>query len=145
MTRLPPVSKRTDTPFPHPTLLRSLTRSEWRRCYPCRNPQRIRSRNGDQAYREADSGEDREDGEEEGRAEEGGGREIDGEEGRLRGGGTQDAREEEGRSKEDRGEEGRSEEGRNEAEGDREEVRRPQGDEQGSNADRKSTRLNSSH
>src|SRR3546814_5363705 len=66
----------------------ALTRSEWRRCYPCRNPQRIRSRNGDQAYREADSGEDREDGEEEGRAEEGGGREIDGEEGRLRGGGT---------------------------------------------------------
>src|SRR3546814_1047407 len=104
------------------------------RCYPCRNPQRIRSRNGDQAYREADSGEDREDGEEEGRAEGGGGREIDGEEGRLRGGGTQDAREEEGRSKEDRGEEGRSEEGRNEEEGDREEVRRPQGDEQGSNA-----------
>src|SRR3546814_389262 len=69
-----------------------------------------------------------------GRAEEGGGREIDGEEGRLRGGGTQDAREEEGRSKEDHGEEGRSEEGRNEEEGDREEVRRPQGDEQGFNA-----------
>src|SRR3546814_4871905 len=64
----------------------ALTRCEWRRCYPCRNPQRIRSRNGDQAYREADSGEDREDVEEEGRAEEGGGREIDGEEGRLRGG-----------------------------------------------------------
>src|SRR3546814_1342444 len=38
----------------------ALTRSEWRRCYPCCNPQRIRSRNGDQAYREADSGEDRE-------------------------------------------------------------------------------------
>src|SRR3546814_14139124 len=98
MIRRPPRSTRTDTLFPYTTLFRS-------------------SRNGDQAYREADSGEDRQDGEEEGRAEGGGGREIDGEEGHLRGGGTQDAREEEGRSKEDRGEEG----------------------------DRKSTRLNSSH
>src|SRR3546814_383805 len=116
-----------------------LTRSEWRRCYPCRIPQRSipqlrRSRNGDQAYREADSCEDREDGEEEGRAEEGGGREIDREEGRLRGGGTQGAREEEGRNEEDRGEESRSEKGGNEEEGDCEEVRRPQGDEQGFNA-----------
>src|SRR3546814_11947798 len=108
MIRRPPRSTRTDTLFPDTTLFRApawaLTRSQWRRCYPCRNPQRIRSRNGDQAYREADSGEDREDGEEE------------------------------GRSKEDRGEEGRSEEGSNEEEGDREEVRRPQGDEQGFNA-----------